>query len=343
MASPNMNAIAHAAGVGKATVSLALRNDPRLRPETRERIQKIAAEMGYHTNAVVSHLMAQLRASRDPKFQATVALINASGSRDGLMVNPTFRSWVKGCGRRCVELGYAMDEFWLHEPDISPARLRHILKSRNIRGVIVAAVLSHRELPAEFDSLWSEMACVVVGIRPVWPPLHFACNDQFSTAFQVAEELRQRGYKKPGLVIDHIIEENIDYRFSAGFYAGQGAAERKQWIPTFDFKTDAKKAFKAWLDKYKPDAIVCAHKEVRAWLDEFKLRAPKDIGLAHLDFNADELDGWCGMNQNNDLVGAAAVDLIVGELHRNEAGIPPFPKCVMIESLWAEGKTLRKR
>jgi LacI family transcriptional regulator len=49
------------------------------------------------------------------------------------------------------------------------------------------------------------------------------------------------------------------------------------------------------------------------------------------------------MNQNNDLVGAAAVDLVVGELHRNEAGIPTYPKCVMIESQWIEGTTLKPR
>ncbi|MCX7869398.1 MAG: LacI family DNA-binding transcriptional regulator, partial [Terrimicrobiaceae bacterium] len=72
-----MSEIARAAGVGKATVSLALRDDPRLRPETRARIQRVARELGYQRNAVVANLMAQLRASRDPKFQATLALLNA--------------------------------------------------------------------------------------------------------------------------------------------------------------------------------------------------------------------------------------------------------------------------
>ena len=80
MATPiTMQDIANAAGVGKATVSLALRDDPRLREETRRRIQKIALEMGYRANAVVANLMAQLRASKTPKFQATLGLINASG------------------------------------------------------------------------------------------------------------------------------------------------------------------------------------------------------------------------------------------------------------------------
>ena len=53
-----MQDIAKAAGVGKATVSLALRNDPRLRPQTCRRIQKIARQMGYRTNATIASLMA---------------------------------------------------------------------------------------------------------------------------------------------------------------------------------------------------------------------------------------------------------------------------------------------
>src|SRR5277367_6472336 len=78
VSAPTMHEIAERAGVGKATVSLALRDDPRLRPETRRRIQKLAAKMGYRTNATVANLMAQLRASRTPKYQATLGLLNVS-------------------------------------------------------------------------------------------------------------------------------------------------------------------------------------------------------------------------------------------------------------------------
>ena len=38
---PTIRTLADAAGVSKATVSLALRNHPRIRPEVRERIQQM--------------------------------------------------------------------------------------------------------------------------------------------------------------------------------------------------------------------------------------------------------------------------------------------------------------
>ena len=340
MPTPNMSAIAREAGVGKATVSLALRNDPRLKPETRRRIQGIASRMGYRANAVVSNLMAQLRASRNPKYQSTIGILNASHSRDGLQENNTFRTWISGLRGHCSELGYGTDDFWLHDPGVSPERLRQILKARNIRGVVIAGVLEHRQLPPEFDVLWQDLACSVVGIRPERPALHFACNDQFSTAMHTAWELESLGYTRPALVIAPSIEENIDHRFSAGFFAGKSLEKLKSCIPTFDFHPGATTAFEKWIGKFLPDVIVCTHPEIPGWLAKLGLRCPQDIGLAHLDLTP-ELEGWSGMNQNNDVVGAFAADLVISQLHRNEAGIPDRPKCMMTESQWVRGSTLR--
>ena len=73
---PNMQQIANVAGVSKSAVSLALRNDPRIPESTRFRIQKIAEKMGYRRNPVVDSLMTQLRADRQPTFQANLGLIN---------------------------------------------------------------------------------------------------------------------------------------------------------------------------------------------------------------------------------------------------------------------------
>jgi LacI family transcriptional regulator len=235
-----MTEIARAAGVGKATVSLALRNDPRLRPETRKQIQAIAKKMGYKSNAVVSNLMAQLRASKDPKYQATVGLVNASQDRGFIHSNPTFSAVHSGLVRRATELGYGVNEFWLSEPGIDPRRLKQILRARNIHGVIVAAMIENIILAQEFDSVWRDLACVTVGIRPEHPAFHFACNDQFSTAHRTAKQLARLGYKKPGLVIDQHIEQVIDHRFSAGFYAGGNFAESRQRLPDFDFSPDRK-------------------------------------------------------------------------------------------------------
>jgi len=335
----NMSVIANEAKVGKATVSLALRNDPRLRPETCQRIQEIATRLGYVPNPIVANLMSQLRASKDPKYQATFGILNASKDRDALRTNPTFQAWTHGFISHCSELGYGADAFWLHEPGMQASGLLNILRTRNIQGVIIAGVEDHCELDPRFDALWTKLACVVMGLRPVRPPLHFVCNDQFSTAFRAAEHLAALGYRRPGLVLDPAVENNLDYRFSAGFYADTGKFEVK--IPVFAFHSAAGPEFRDWIKTHNPDVVVGTYTEVESWLKPTSLQCPRDIGIVHLDLTR-ELEGWSGMKQNNHLVGAFAVDLLVSQIHRNEYGVPAAPRGMMVESHWVEGKTVRK-
>jgi LacI family transcriptional regulator len=48
------------------------------------------------------------------------------------------------------------------------------------------------------------------------------------------------------------------------------------------------------------------------------------------------------MNQNNTLVGAAAIDMLIGQLHRNETGLPASPKASFIQSTWIEGPSTQR-
>lgn len=52
-----------------------------------------------------------------------------------------------------------------------------------------------------------------------------------------------------------------------------------------------------------------------------------------------------GINENGFLVGATAVEVLVGMLARNESGIPPHPQRVLIKGFWQPGhlKTKAKR
>jgi hypothetical protein len=46
------------------------------------------------------------------------------------------------------------------------------------------------------------------------------------------------------------------------------------------------------------------------------------------------------MDQRNDLVGEAAVDMIISMIHSGERGIPITPRATLIGSTWVEGTTV---
>ena len=66
-----------------------------------------------------------------------------------------------------------------------------------------------------------------------------------------------------------------------------------------------------------------------------------DIGLSRdrfalLDWHEEDHRGLSGMDQNTTKVGAAAVELLLAQIRRNERGFPESPQTVLIESTWRE-------
>lgn len=163
---PTIRDVARAAGVGASTVSLALRNDPRLRPATRDHVRKVASEIGYLPNATLSSLMAQVRVGKNSPFQATLGFLNAAEDPAILREIPTFREWARGAAERARELGYSVDQFWLHDASCSATRLVEILQARGIRGLIVAGLQNDGILPPSHAEVWPGFSAVVIGLRP---------------------------------------------------------------------------------------------------------------------------------------------------------------------------------
>ena len=339
---PTIRILAQSAGVSKATVSLALRDSPRIRPEVRERIQRLAADAGYRPNALVANLLAQLRASKTSTFQSTLGLLCIARDQSVLQEVPTFRSWIAGCRARASEQGYGFDQFWVHDPGIPPARLVEILDARNIRGVAVVGFLEGGSIPRRFDPIWQRSAAVALGVRPTRPALHFAANDQYVTAAEAVRELIRLGYRRPGLCVNGHIDDIVENKFTGGFWVAQCRLPPAQRLPVFDFQPGGRERFARWLHKHRPDAILTVHRDIRDWVASLGLDVPGDIGLVHLDKTSD-FEDWAGMDQNSELIGRAAMDMVIGQLHRNEACVPSFQKCMLINSTWSPGATVRRQ
>jgi LacI family transcriptional regulator len=346
MAQPTMAAVAQAAGVSKNTVSLALRGSPRISEATRLRIGELAAQMGYCLNPTVAHLMAQLRQSRTPGFQATLAMVNANEDREAFRTHPTIPRYVEGCRRRARQLGYQLDEFWLHEPGLPVSRWLSILRARNIRGIIIIGLMQQNRLPERLAPLWDEFPAVVTGVRTRDPGLSFACSDHHALALEAFEKAVALGYRRPALVLDGVIDELTEGRFVAGFLTAQShsVAASDRTVPFFEVAAARhhRHLFADWLKANQPDVIFTLYHEVKRWLDGLGLRVPEDIGLIQYEWREGHRE-WAGMDQRNDLVGEAALDMLISMVHHNDHGVPANPRATMIGSTWVDGATVARR
>jgi LacI family transcriptional regulator len=345
MAQPTMVEVARAVGVSKNTVSLALRGSPRISEPTRLRVLEKAREMGYQLNPTVAHLMAQLRRSRSHGFQATLALINAHETRNAFREHPTIPQYVRGCGRRAQELGYHLDEFWLHEPEMPVARWLSIFRARNIRGMVIVGMMQRNRLPERLAPLWEEYPAVVTGVRTRDPALSFACSDQHALALEAFEKAVAMGYRRPALVLDGVIDELIEGRFTAGFLTAQSHLvpldqQTQPFYQVAEARVD-RSVFTAWMEQNRPDVVFTLYHEVERWIAELGMRVPEDIGLIQYEWRSQHGE-WAGMDQRNDLVGEAAMDMLISMVHHNERGVPEHPRATMIGATWIDGSTVSR-
>ncbi len=334
-----MQQIANAAGVSKSAVSLALRNDPRIPEATRIKIQKIADEMGYRRNPVVDSLMTQLRAGRQPTFQANLGLINCSPVQD-LRQNHTFRRLREGVMNRAEQLGYGIEEFWLKQPDMRPERLKQIVETRGIRGLILIAALSPDTIHASYSKFWYNFACAVIGVTHLKNQLNCSSNDQYLTTRRATEKVLELGYKRPLMAVPAEDDSLLDAKFSAGFYSVTRQLPKKDQLDLLPIDMGDLPATVAAIRKQKPDVVLTNKVELHQALIDAGVNVPNDLGVVHIDWH-DAIDHLAGMRQNNRVVGSAGVDLVVGQLQKNEYGAQEFPKVVQIESVWVDGPSVK--
>jgi DNA-binding LacI/PurR family transcriptional regulator len=98
--------IAKRVGCSQATVSRALAGSPLISHATKENVLRVAEELGYQKNALVSNLMALLRTGRDPKHHSTIAYLTSFPSEAISEVGPNYEQYYLGVKQRAEILGY---------------------------------------------------------------------------------------------------------------------------------------------------------------------------------------------------------------------------------------------
>lgn len=339
-----MQDIAERAGVSRMTVSRALRHDPKISVATRQRVHRIAREIGYRPNPLVSALMANLRQQSPVKDISTLAFLTAYPTRFGWKEAAAFRRYFTGAGERAEQLGYKLEHFWLRQEGCDEAAMARILRARGIAGLMIAPT---PEAGMSIDLPWEDFAVVAFGYSMAIPPVHRVTNHLSHSLLLALQKLREMGYRRIGVCTPSDANERVDDAWLAGcllFQHRLPAAERVH--PLFAKKWD-REVFLHWLRRARPDAVVTGSyrvggKLVSDWLTEAGFRVPEDIGFALLDWSP-EVGPVAGIDQCFENVGSAAVDLLVAQLHRNERGIPDRQKVVMVEGSWRDGNTVRRK
>ncbi len=338
----NTRAIAAACGVSHVTVSRALRDSPNVSPDTKARVLAAARRLGYRPNPLVQAFAAQARRGRAVQASCNLAwLVSEPSHRHA--PRPWIRPYLEGARARAHELGYTLDSD-LDAHDLTDVQLSRVLRARGIRAVLIPHLAWFDRLP------YQDPALVTVGIgeNPVPSPMHTVLPDYFRNLTRAFDHLLALGYRRIGYC-EHLFQTVLSQgaEWGAFLWNQQRLPATRRLPPLTGLRPGVRAAERAdrerflrWFEKHRPDVLLTTAYHVADYLAHAGLRAPADVGLAHLSL-ADETPGWSGIDHNPRGLGAAAVDLASAHLLRNEGGIPVLPKFSRLPGLWVHGRTTR--
>ncbi len=287
--------------------------------------------MGWKPNPLVSAWLAHKRSVHPVDRHLSLAYIYSSpGGHDAYFSSPVFRAFTEGARTRARELGYGLDLF--HYEEFGGPRLSQILRSRGIPGMIVGPLQERGAL----DLKWENFACATMAYSLTLQHIHRAGNHHLRIVTMAIEKLHALGYRRIGMAISRGLDDRSSMMFSGGYWAASHRYCKKP-LPIFLYEEgeNVVPKFRRWLKRYEPDALL-GFQWFDQWAEEAGRKIGKDLAYAHLDWRP-EFKGLAGVDQQSELIGAAAVDLVTAQISRNERGIPQRPKLSLIESQWVDG------
>jgi DNA-binding LacI/PurR family transcriptional regulator len=321
-----MRHVAEAAGVARSTVSKALRNDPRISEERCRAVQNHALKLGYRPHPMVSALMAQIHQHRRRSDPHHIAWIDLWPKNEESATFPFGCELLDGARQRAEELGYSIDVHAVAQEKISPLRLRQILTARAQWGMIIPPVPeSAMHFPLDLRGL----TAVTIGTSLREPALHRVSSNHFQGAQLACEQLRTKGLERIGLVISPEVNERVEGKWCGAFLSSQLAWPKSQRLAPLLVDAGGQRKFREWLRREKPDALLIAEPHILSWLRG--VRAPK---IAWLVLKSSQQKIW-GIDHRAGQLGGAAVELLVGQIHRNQRGVPPVPHTLLLDGVWA--------
>lgn len=332
-------------GVSHVTVSMALRDNPRVSAAQRERIKRAAEELGYRPDPMHYALTSYRDPESTPRNQPTVVWINAWHRPEELRGYKEFALYWKGARQSAAKFGFRLEEVRL-EHSMAPARLHELLQKKGTRGILLPP---HGSVEPAWEDYpwerfpWDEYPVVRFGRSLRFPEFHMVGPDQFTNTFNAVHRMYERGYKRIGLITFASDIRPRGPRFVAGFLAA-GALLESASLPMFaisePIQPDLVEKFRLWMDAEKPEALFSTV-EQKILLKDAGYHVPQDIALAVSSVHDGGADS--GIDQQPEEIGRVGFLLLNSLINDGARGIPKIFRENLVEGAWVDGTSLPDR
>ncbi len=273
-----LDEIARRAGVSRTTASRVLNHQPNVRPEVRERVERVIAETGYRPNPVARSLAIQ---------RTHILGLVLPRRSDVVFTDPYFPRLIQGVAQACNTYEYTLGLFLLQTPEDEIKLYPRIAQKGLLDGLIIQVGEIGDQLIALL--LEKDIPLVVAG-RPLHDTqVSYIDVDNVQGAYQAVSHLIHLGHIRIGTITGSLTTTaGLDRR------AGYEQALRECNLPlendlivTSDFTESGGYQAMQRLLPYRPAAVFVASDTMafgalRA-IREAELRVPADVALVGFD------------------------------------------------------------
>lgn len=327
-----MSDVASAAHVHKSTVSLALRNQPKLSATTGERIRRIAAELGYRPDPMLDLFNLYRRTLEPPRPLGAIAFVSDLASPAAFARSERHELIFSTAREEAKRLNFTLELFLVGPGQLSPARLSHVLEARGITGILLGA-LSPATHSLDLD--WSQFCVVGIESMHLEPRVDNVSTDYCQAARLAVRELRQRNRKSIGFVVADDLGHEIEGELRAGYLVECRAQGPARPAPFCRVAKEAEAgAVPPWIAAQKLDAVVGCGIDVQELRSMLPTREARRPAWASIDIGSAQSRCPRVPALHRDL-GRRAIELLVMRLQINLRGLPSNPATTLLPVEWS--------
>lgn len=335
-----MKDIAHQAGVSLATVSRALGNNTRITKETRERVLKIAQEIGYRPDPVMQVLIERRWHGRRSDEGMNVGFVWDSQSTIATTARQEFKHF-REHGHRA---GYN-----LIAEDLRAHRdARQLIKRLEAKGCMALVISMMPDVPYDISILSEHFAAVSIGVSSWQPNCPIIMHDEFQGVDLTWKQLEHMGYRRFGVMLHNYPESyTVDQRYGTVFYRQRFIHAEEDYIPVYIY--DSENAFceeeiGAWIRRYKPEVVVGDSHYNLFSLQALGFDIPKDFAFATLNlWDRAEVGKIAGCFRDNLILFERGLQLLNLMTRCGACGASQGDLAEMVKGSWKDGATLPKK
>ncbi|MGY5319939.1 LacI family DNA-binding transcriptional regulator [Neomicrococcus lactis] len=299
--------IARLASVSSATVSRVLQGTTRVSDETRTRVEKVMAEVGYVPNALAS----AMRTRRT----------GIIGVVTGQLTNPWYPLMLETLAKNLAEQDLSMN-VWVSDGEVTDESAINAIRSRAIDGVIfLTALRNSKALPAALEY---GLPLVLVNRKIDDVESDHVVSDNIAGGRSVAQYFLKHGRTNVAVIGGWAtVSTGRDRR--QGFiseFAKAGIELDKEQAPTTEFSYSAGLHFgRTILRDKKPQAVFCTTDVIAFGVmdaaKELGLRVPEDLWV--VGYDDIPMASWGALNltsvrQSMDMMATTALELLMSRI-----------------------------